>query len=49
MKKSTTFRLSADALKLLAAMAARRGLSNTAMLEMLIRERAEADPPPPQR
>jgi len=40
MKKHTAFRLTDDALRLLDAMATARGISRTAMLEIIIREGA---------
>jgi hypothetical protein len=39
-KINTSYRLSADAIQLLALMAQRWGLSRTAMLEVLIRQQA---------
>jgi Ribbon-helix-helix protein, copG family len=43
MKKNATFRLSEEAMRLLATLAQRRGISRTAVLEMLIREAARRD------
>jgi len=43
MKKATAFRLTEDALALLDAMAQARGISRTAMLEILIREAAKRE------
>jgi predicted transcriptional regulator len=41
VKKGTSFNLSEEALRLLKAMAADMGVSNTAVLEMAIREMAK--------
>ncbi len=38
MKKNATFSLSEEAIRLLAVLAANRGISRTAVLELLIRE-----------
>ncbi len=38
MKKNATFSLSEEAMRLLAVLAANRGISRTAVLELLIRE-----------
>jgi hypothetical protein len=43
MKKSATFRLSEEAMNLLVALAQRRGINRTAVLEILIREAARRD------
>jgi len=43
MKKNATFRLSEEGMRLLVTLAATRGISRTAMLEMLIREAARRD------
>lgn len=42
-KEPTSFRLSPEALELLAWLAARLGVSQAAVLEMLIRERARKE------
>lgn len=42
-KRKTSFTLSADALRLLAALAALHGLTRTAALEMLIRQAARME------
>jgi predicted transcriptional regulator len=43
MKKSATFRLSEEGMRLLTALAQRRGINRTAVLEMLIRQAARRD------
>jgi predicted transcriptional regulator len=42
-KKNATFRLSEEAMRLLTALAQRRGINRTAVVEMLIREAARRD------
>jgi hypothetical protein len=49
-KQGTSFRLTAEALALLARLAERYGLNHSDMLEVIIRDRAKAEgfwPPPP--
>jgi hypothetical protein len=51
-KQGTSFRLTAEAIALLHALAERYGLNHSDMLEVMIRDRAKAEglwpPPPPQ-
>jgi len=43
MKKTTNFRLTEEAIALLDALATARGISRTAMLEIIIREAAKKE------